>query len=129
MTWNWLGLLIRLLVRVWLFTSRDDFVYFIIFIGFHFPAKKFFERKKFNSVVGVFFLFLKLPITRKVHATELVSCLIQFSVVTADRKLEVAGPNPAIDHVFYVFLDTHQRVTIFQQQKLGFFRQNFNVFW
>ena len=33
-----------------------------------FRRKNFFERKIFNSVVGVFFLSLKLPMTRKVQA-------------------------------------------------------------
>ena len=32
-----------------------------------FHSKYFFERKIFNSVVGVFFLFLKLPMTRRVQ--------------------------------------------------------------
>ena len=70
-----------------------------------FSRKKIFERKMFNSVVGVFFLFLKLSMTRRVHksAVSLASCVIQVSVVTAVQKLEVAGSNPAIDHIFTSF--------------------------
>ena len=32
-----------------------------------FPSKNFFERKIFNSVVGIFFLFLELSMTRRVQ--------------------------------------------------------------
>ena len=72
-----------------------------------FSRKKNFERKIFILVVGVLFLFLKLSMTRRIHksAVSLVSCVIQVSVVIVVQKLAVAGSNPAIDHIFYVFLE------------------------
>ena len=42
---------------------------------FIFRRKTFFERKIFNSVIGVFFLFLKLPMTLRVQVCRIVGVL------------------------------------------------------
>ena len=46
----------------------DDIVYY-------FPSKIFFESLVFNSVVGVFFLFLKLPMTQRLRVCRVVGDL------------------------------------------------------
>ena len=69
--------------------------------------RKSFGRKIFNSVVGVFYSFSwKCPWRAECKPAKLVSRKIQVSSVTAVRKPEVVGSNPAIDHILYVFLET-----------------------
>ena len=62
-------------------------------------------------------------------AESLVSCMIHVPGVTAVRKPEVMGSNPAIDHNFYVFLDTREPVLIYLQEKQRFVGQKYKVFW
>ena len=101
--------------------------------NFYFPSKKFFGRKIFNSVGGIFFPFLEQRMTRRlfVSAESLVSCITEVSGVNAVRKPELAGSNPAIDHIFNAFLGTRCYVLILQQQKLVFFhkKSGFLVNW
>ena len=68
----------------------------------------FIERKMFNSEVGVFFLVLKLPMTRRFFksAESLVSCIINVSSITAVQEPEVEDSIRATGHKFHVFLDT-----------------------
>ena len=47
---------------------------------FYFPAKKFFGRKNFSSVVGVIFLFLKLPLMRRFQVCRVVGVLYKIRV-------------------------------------------------
>ena len=48
--------------------------------NYYFPSKKIFERKIFNSGVGVFFIFLKLPMTHRVQVCRIVGVLYNICV-------------------------------------------------
>ena len=54
----------------------------------------------------------------RVHksAEWLVSCKIDVSSVSAVRKPEVVGSNPAIDRIFNVFSETRLQVPIFKNK-------------
>ena len=94
----------------------------------NFASKTFFERKMFNSVVGVVFFFLKLKWRAEIKSAQLVSCIIHVLAVTAVRTPEVLVWNPAIEHIFYVFLDTPYQVPIFNNKIEGFFHKNSGFF-
>ena len=88
----------------------------------------FFARKIFNSVVTVFFV-LKLPWTRRVQVCRDVGVLYDKCVgCQRGSEAEVVGSNPAIGHIFYVFLKTRSHVLSFDQQKQGFSRQIYGFF-
>ena len=63
-----------------------------------------FDRKTFNSIVGVFFDCLEIAHDAQSLqncAESLVSCILHASGVTAFWETEVAGLNPTIRHPFY----------------------------
>ena len=84
-----------------------------------FRPKIFVERNIFDSVVGVFFLFL--PVTRRVEVCKVVGAPV--------RKPEVEGSNTAIDHIFLrlsrysltFFYFSTAKIMVFFQINLGFF--------
>ena len=80
----------------------------LVLAAFQFPSKNFFRNENFHFSSRRFFLFLKLPMMpRRVQVCRVVvSWIIHVSSVTAVQKPEVTDSNPAIDHKFYVFLDT-----------------------
>ena len=81
----------------------------------------FFERKIFNSVVGVFSFVVKLSMARRVHksAESLVSYIIQVSGVTAVGKPEVAGLNAAVGHtIIFTFFQTLINTFLFFNSKI-----------
>ena len=71
----------------------------------YFPSKKFFDRKIFNLLVGVFFLILLMTRRLCVLPSKIVEVLYNTFVldVTVVRKLEAVGANHAVGH-FYKFL-------------------------
>ena len=74
-----------------------------------FSVEIFFERKIFNSVVGVFFFVLKLPMTRRVYKSAKSRwCLVQYVCRVSPRfrswRRGVRIPLSTI--FFYVFSDT-----------------------
>ena len=91
-----------------------------LYVAFYFPSKNFFRKENIQFSSRAFFSFfvMKLPLTRRVNksAESLVSCIIHVSGVIAVGNPQVGGSNLAIDHVFYVFLDTCQHVPNFKQQ-------------
>ena len=88
-------------------------------IIFYFPSKKFFHRKTFNSVVEVSFLFVILPMTRRLCVYRSVGALYNTYVwdITADRKPQFARSNPAVGHFLNVFSETPQRILVFKYRK------------
>ena len=86
-----------------------------------FPWKIFFEKNLFNEVVGVFFLFLKLPTTRRFQVCRAVGVLYN-TCVGCHRSSEAGGGGFAsrcrlfFQCVFRYSL-TH---SYFSQQQLGF---------
>ena len=86
-----------------------------------FRRKCFFERRKFNSVVGVFFLFLKLSMTRRLQVCRVgVFCNTS---VGCHRGSEVgsAGFKSRYRSFFNVFFSYLLTCSYFLQQKVGFF--------
>ena len=74
---------------------------------FTFRRKNFFEKKKSNSVVGVFSFARNCPWRADfVSAESLVSSIKYVSGVTAAENPEVVVSNPAVDHNIYILLDT-----------------------
>ena len=74
---------------------------------FSFPSKKIFERKTFNSVVGVFsFSWFCLRRAEFEFEKALVSSILHVLGVTAVGIAEVAGLNPAIGKNIYTLSDT-----------------------
>ena len=62
---------------------------------FLFSVEKFIRNKILNSVVGVLFLFLKLPMTRKVQVCRVVGVLYKtFVGCHAIRKPEISRYRP-----------------------------------
>ena len=66
----------------------------LTFYGY-FPSKFFFRKENFRVSSRRFFLFLKLPMTRRVQVCRVVGVLYK----TCDRCHRVS--NPAIDHTFF----------------------------
>ena len=65
-----------------------------------------------------------MPMTRRVQVFRDVSVLYDKCVgCQRGSEAELVGSNTAIDHIFYVFLNTRSHVLSFEQQKYGFSRQ------
>ena len=65
----------------------------------------FFRKENIQFSSRRFFLFLKLHMTYRVQVCRVGVCIIHVSAVTAVLAPEVVGSNPALDHIFCVFLD------------------------
>ena len=71
-----------------------------------FSSKNIFERKIFNSIADIIFTFPETTDDAQAYACMYCETVSDFCVsVTAVKKSEVAGSNPADDHKFYLFLD------------------------
>ena len=79
-----------------------------------FFVEKFFKKE--NILFSwVFFLFLILPMTRRLRVCRIVGLLYYTYVwgVTAVRKPEVAGSSPGVGHILYTLLEIRQHIIIF----------------
>ena len=93
----------------------------------YFPSKKFFERKIFNSLV--FFLFLKLSMTRRLRVCRVVGGL--HNTCRIPPRLgspQVPSSNPAIDRISLRLFRYSSTRSDFLTAKVGFLDKNFGFF-